>query len=150
VHESPEAPYIEECELLLRGAAAQSVLLVASDLFVEVRDADARAPGPAALTPLLAHPPGDEPLVVDLGAGLTLYAQRIDDATATLAVVFDASTSIGLVRLRMRHCIPTFEQLLASLHHPQRGVRPRGGGAGPTGAPADAWLSIALRRRPPD
>jgi hypothetical protein len=49
------------------------------------------------------------------------------------AHAIDARSSIGRLR--------------ATLCHPQRGLRSRGGPSGLAGADANAWLSLAVRRR---
>jgi hypothetical protein len=150
VERSPEAYFIDACEELRICAAAQSVLLVASELFVEVRAPDARAPGPAALTPLLAGPVVEE--AIDLGGELALYAIRLHPFDATVAVVVDtSSTSLAVVRLCMRLALVSLRRLFADLgRRPTTPLPPSNSGSGPVGGSAPAWLSVAIRRRPPD
>jgi len=98
---------------------------------------------------LAAIPKPEETLkeekVTEVGE-VDFYSLPIEDTGAILQVVYDASSSLGLVRL---HALKAVEDLARVIRRERRRaapfIPPTSGGA--SGAPAEAWLSVVIKRR---
>lgn len=135
-------PVTAVCDWLLEMTGARAVWLVGArgELLVALppRHAPsflplaARLAGPATAS----HVPPRQPLLLDLGAD-RVYAAPVAGGR-TLAVRFDASTSLGLVRLRTRRAAGELEAIFRRRDAPP-GMPPGAAGSGAGGAPAQAF-----------
>jgi hypothetical protein len=83
--------------------------------------------------------------LLELG-GLSFFTTPVEDTKATLLVVFDEDSSYGLVLLRSRQAVEDLARLLRRRR--RDAPLPPPASSGPSGLPAEAWLSLtALRKK---
>ena len=141
--ETPEDPIHEICARLAAQALARAVLLFEGrNLLVRVGQLE-RAD--LMVCVVGRHRPQPPPTLLALGEGRSVYGAPLDGGRATLSVIFDESTSLGLVRLRTARAVAELEPLLAARR--TGGAPPPPARGGPSGAPAEAWLSVAALRK---
>jgi hypothetical protein len=147
VIEIPERTTLREaceqiCETLRVTANARAVVLAAKN------GAILASVGQNPLGPLwiaVAGPRRTSDDVLELGEGRVLHTAGVRGAT--LAVEFHRDeTSLGLVKLRVRHAIEELDRLLA-LAERSPGMPPTGGRGGPSGLPAE--VRVALPKKKP-
>ncbi len=119
------------CQSLLRRANALAVWLL-DDRMQEITHAGRELPDGLEL-PTFAREVEDE-LVLRVGE---CQVSELRVAVGLLVVVFDETSSLGLVRLHARNVREQIEKLLPTLK--LRSMPPPAGGSGSGGAPAEAF-----------
>jgi hypothetical protein len=151
-HTRSADPLREICDRLLTGAAAKAVCLVdpSGKILTETRPLRAKMVLSMAAISLPYVAPrklSREGLVVTID-GDTVYLVPVGQS-ATLAVLFDEKTSLGLVILRARRAIEELEIELARQRkrNPPHGPHGGAGSDGPSGLPAQARVFLDTSRK---
>ena len=147
VIEVPERTTLHEaceqiCETLRVTANARAVVLAANNGAILARVGQNQL---GALWFVVAVPHENYEDAIELGEGRAIYSVCL--RSATLAVEFHRDeSSLGLVKLRVRHAITDLERLLA-LAERTPGMPPVGGRGGPSGLPAEVRVALPKKKR---
>jgi hypothetical protein len=141
--ETPEDPIHEICARLAAQTLARAVMLFDRRNWLAGVGQLERAD---LMVCIVGRHRPQPPTLLALGEGRSVYWAPLDGGRATLSVIFDQSTSLGLVRLRTGRAVAELEPLLAARRR-TGGAPPPPARGGPSGAPAEAWLSVAALKK---
>jgi hypothetical protein len=132
-------PLDAACTRLLEASAARAVVLLNRARWVIASAGAATGAWPLLALRARAVPSGP----IEVGDGRSLLSRRLSGGEL-LIVLFDRSTSYGLVLLRLAQAADEIERLLAARARLGIALPPPGGGQGSGGAPVTAWESVEI------